>query len=132
MEKGMIAAGLMGMLLSGCVNEYGQFRPPDPLGRALFNVINPPPKNMVAPGGSAYEGAEYVVTSPPPRARYEEIPVSRYPGQAWVQGHWRWNGNSWVWTPGHWERPPRMNAVWVAPQYYTTNGQRYWRTGYWQ
>ena len=25
------------------------------------------------------------------------------PGKTWVHGEWKWDGNSWVWSPGYWE-----------------------------
>ncbi|MEB0045549.1 MULTISPECIES: YXWGXW repeat-containing protein [unclassified Pseudomonas] len=37
---------------------------------------------------------------PPPR--YEVVPVMPAPGYHWVEGHYRWGGNQWLWVPGHW------------------------------
>lgn len=130
MKNAALIAAIL-TLFAGCVNEYGRFRPPDPLGRALFDLIDRPPKDRINTG-TAYEGAEYVVTSDMPRAKYESIPMNRNSNEDWISGYWRWNGDRWLWTPGHYERRPHANAVWVPSQYYTANGQRYWRTGYWR
>jgi hypothetical protein len=39
---------------------------------------------------------------PQPAPRVEVVPVAPAPGYHWVKGHYRWEGNEWVWMPGHW------------------------------
>ncbi|MEO6053107.1 MAG: YXWGXW repeat-containing protein [Chthoniobacterales bacterium] len=131
MNKKTILTLVGATLLSGCVNEYGHFRPPDPLGRAVFNLFDPPPAQGGPPpqnGG----GSEYVVNEDMPPTQYEQRPNAPGPGLVWVAGYWSWNGTRWNWVRGRWIEAPRIGSQWVAPQYYVTNGQRYWRPGYWR
>ncbi len=64
------------------------------------------------------------VTIAPPSPRVESMPPSPGSGHAWVAGYWAWNGARYVWTPGHWERPPRTMDVWQPPRW--DHGQRAW------
>ena len=112
--------------LLGCVDQYGRIRPPDPIGQAIFNALDP--------GVPVYQSQQYVVTSDMPAARYEQRPVApvSYTDPVWVDGYWGWGGSDWVWVPGRWVQRPRSNAVWTNGQYYASDGRRYWRSGYWQ
>ena len=55
----------------------------------------------------------YVHIGPP-------VAVVEHPGPppgrdfVWVSGYHRWDGNRYVWVPGHYERPPHGHHVWVA------------------
>ncbi|MEO6847396.1 MAG: hypothetical protein ABI443_07700 [Chthoniobacterales bacterium] len=117
---------LAALMLGGCMNEQGHFRPPDPLGHALFDLFDPPNR---AP---KYAGTGYVVTSNMPPPQSESRPASPGGNTVWVAGYWSWNGNSWVWVPGQWIEPPHAGARWMVPQSYTENGQQYWNPGYWR
>ena len=115
------------LCLGGCVvDEYGRVVPPDPVGQALFNALDP--------GVPVYQPREYVVDSDVPAVRYEQrtvAPVS-YSDPVWVNGYYGWGGNDWVWVPGRWVQRPRRDLVWNDPRYYASDGRRYWRSGYWQ
>jgi hypothetical protein len=39
---------------------------------------------------------------PEPEARVEVVPPAPAQGYQWVKGHYRWDGNQWVWVEGHW------------------------------
>lgn len=39
---------------------------------------------------------------PEPAPRVESPPPAPAQGYAWRKGHYRWEGNQWVWVPGHW------------------------------
>jgi hypothetical protein len=111
--------------LIGCVDRYGRVVPPDPIGQALFNALDP--------AVPVYQPRDYVVTDMPP-ARYERrtvVPVG-YNDQVWVNGYWGWGGSNWVWVPGRWVHRPNPNLAWNDSRYYVSDGRRYWRTGYWQ
>ncbi|MCP3710179.1 hypothetical protein M3I54_24970 [Paraburkholderia sp. CNPSo 3274] len=41
---------------------------------------------------------------PEPAPRVETPPPAPAQGYAWAKGHYRWEGNQWVWIPGHWVR----------------------------
>ena len=115
------------LCLGGCVvDEYGRVVPPDPVGQALFNALDP--------GVPVYQPREYVVDNDVPAVRYEQrtvAPVS-YSDPVWVNGYYGWGGNDWVWVPGRWVQRPRRDLVWNDPRYYASDGRRYWRSGYWQ
>jgi hypothetical protein len=116
---------LSAICLIGCVDEYGRVVPPDPIGRAIFDALDP--------AVPVYEPRQYVVTNDMPPVRYERraiVPAS-YSDPVWVNGYWGWGGGDWVWVPGRWVQRPRPDAVWNSSQYYVSDGRRYWRSGYW-
>jgi WXXGXW repeat (2 copies) len=113
-------------LLSGCVDQYGRVVPPDPIGRAIVNALDP--------AVPVYETRQYAVTSDIPPVRYERRPVApvTYADPVWVDGYWGWGERDWVWVPGRWVQRPRPNMVWRDGRYYTrVDGRRYWNSGYW-
>ena len=123
----LLFAVLTVLCLAGCVvDQYGRVLPPDPVGQALFNALDP--------AVPVYEPREYVVDNDIPAASYEQrtvAPVS-YSDSVWVNGYYGWGGNDWVWVPGRWVQRPRRDLVWNDPRYYVSDGRRYWRSGYWQ
>ena len=61
---------------------------------------------------------EYVIVrEAPPPVIVERRPPSPGQGRIWIDGYWNWNGQRYVWEPGHWAVPPHGRAVWVAPRY---------------
>jgi WXXGXW repeat (2 copies) len=119
----LLAAGLC----AGCVvDEYGRVLPPDPIGQAIFNALDP--------AVPVYQPRQYVVESDIPAVRYEQRMVApvAYADPVWINGYWGWGGNDWVWVPGRWVQRPRQDVVWSDGRYYTSNGRRYWRSGYWE
>lgn len=74
-------------LTPGCVNSEGRLRPPDPLGRALFDALDPGPRN-------ARSDAYYVQQNQP-----------QYTDDVWVDGAWGRDARGQrIWIPGHWAR----------------------------
>ena len=68
-----------------------------------------------------------VGTAPPPLRRevivYRERPARDY---VWVKGFYDWQGDDWVWVPGHWVAPPERSVRWVSPRYVRVDeGWRY-------
>jgi WXXGXW repeat (2 copies) len=53
----------------------------------------------------------------PPAPRHEVVVVAPGPGYVWVPGYYTWSGSAYVWGAGHYVRPPRPGAVWVAPHW---------------
>ena len=123
----VLFAVLSALCLAGCVvDQYGRVLPPDPIGQALFNALDP--------AVPVYGPREYVVNNDIPPVRYERrtvAPVS-YSDPEWVNGYYGWGGNDWVWVPGRWVQRPRRDVAWNDPRYYVSDGRRYWRSGYWQ
>jgi hypothetical protein len=122
----VLFAVLIALCAAGCVvDEYGRVLPPDPVGQALFNAVDPAP---------VYGPRDYVVNNDIPAVRYERrtvAPVS-YSDPVWVNGYYGWGERDWVWVPGRWVQRPRRDVVWNDPRYYVSDGRRYWRSGYWQ
>jgi hypothetical protein len=62
--------------------------------------------------------------------------VAPGPGYAWVPGYYSWTvshgGHHWAWFRGHYENPPRMGAIWVAPHFEDTGSDRIYVGGYWR
>ncbi len=42
------------------------------------------------------------VRPPRPQPMVEVMPPAPAAGYHWVQGHYRWEGDRWVWRRGHW------------------------------
>ena len=81
--------------------------------------------------GASY-AAEVVIRVAPPRPIVERRVVAPGPGYVWIGGYHRWEGNSYVWVPGRWERPPRAHAHWVAHRYVRRNGGWVFQEGHWR
>jgi hypothetical protein len=80
-------AATLAMSLTGCVNSEGRLRPPDPLGRMLFDALDPGPK--YAQSDAYYAGHEQPRTA----------------GDVWVEGSWGRDARGQrVWVPAHWAR----------------------------
>jgi len=58
--------------------------------------------------------AQVVVRIGPPAPIVERRGPPPDRGYVWIDGYHRWDGAQYVWTPGHWDRPPRPGARWVA------------------
>ena len=76
-------------------------------------------------------GVTYVSTPPPP-PMMEPVIVSPGPGYVWVQGYQTWNGNRYVWVPGHWESRPMGMHRWVAGHWRHNGHGWYWVPGHWR
>jgi len=84
-------------LVAGCVNENGRIRPPDPLGRWIFDALDRPPyPNQRQPqyaGVPDSQVAPYDQRSAPPQGFARPV---------WVEGGWGQSQGQRVWVPGHW------------------------------
>lgn len=43
----------------------------------------------------------------PPAPLPEFVQEQPAPGMLWTPGCWHWDGEGYVWLPGHWETPPK-------------------------
>ena len=57
-------------------------------------------------------------------------PPLPYEGAVWIQGHYDWGGDGWVWLPGTYVRP-RAGHQWVSPRYERDGGRVRYVPGYW-
>ncbi len=71
-----------------------------------------------------------VVAAPP--AEQVETVVAAPPGQAWIHGHWAWDGARYVWVPGHLMGVPAGFQAWEPGHWYANGGHWFYRTGYWR
>lgn len=78
------------------------------------------------------DAQEEVVTMAPPAPLVEYVGVSPGPGYFWVGGYYHWAGGRWQWYRGHYARPPRAGAHWIAPRYEVRGGARVYIHGYWR
>jgi hypothetical protein len=75
--------------------------------------------------------AEIVVHKKPPHAVSEHPPAPPGHGYVWIGGYQRWDGDRFVWEPGHWQLPPHEHAIWMAPRWERTNGGYMFIEGWW-
>lgn len=76
-------------------------------------------------------GAAFVSVRPP-RAIVEFRSEAPGPDHVWIEGYYRWDGNSYGWVPGHWERVPSGRRHWVPGRWRSYRGQWYWVEGHWR
>jgi len=67
-----------------------------------------------------------------PPAEQAEVVGAAPPGQAWVKGHWSWDGARYVWVPGHHMLIPDGLHEWVPGTWYAAGGHWFYRSGYWR
>jgi hypothetical protein len=143
-----VASLALAVLAVGCVGPNGNFEPPDPIGRAIFRQFSGDrsyagDREYVATDSQyvqtgyyqSYQPQEYVVTVPPPRRVYERrttVIPGGYRDPVWVDGDYYWTGSNWQWMPGRYVDRPRPGMRWSRPTFYTSSGQRYYRSGYWR
>ena len=65
----------------------------------------------------------------PPPLRHERIPRLER-GYVWAPGHWRWNGNRYVWNYGH-RVAGRPGHHYVPARWERRGPHWYYRDGYW-
>lgn len=75
--------------------------------------------------------AQIAIRIGPPPPVVERRPPPPRPGYVWQNGYQRWDGQRYVWTPGHYGRPPRPGAVWVPDGYSRGRGGYQYHRGYW-
>lgn len=68
----------------------------------------------------------------PPAPIVETRLTAPGPGYVWIAGYQRWNGGTYVWVPGRWERPPRPRAVWVPGHWVRERRGWYFVDGRWR
>jgi hypothetical protein len=67
---------------------------------------------------------------PPPPSKVEVKPAKPNAKAVWVSGHWKWNGNTYVWKSGYWATKPKGH--WV-PGHWEKHGRGHvWVPGHWK
>jgi hypothetical protein len=76
--------------------------------------------------------AQVVIRIAPPPVIVERPGPPPEPGFVWIAGYHRWEGDHYVWTPGHYERPPHPGARWVAHRWVHRHDQWVLVEGHWR
>jgi hypothetical protein len=94
-------------------------------------VAQPQPTQVVVP--SNMPAGTVLVTQAPPALQQEVVQARPSSDHIWIPGYWTWRNNRYEWMAGHWEMPPRTNAVWVTPRWERLGDGSYrFYEGYWQ
>ena len=72
-----------------------------------------------------------IVTQAPPALQSEIVQEQPSSQHKWIPGFWTYRESRYVWVAGHWEIPPRPDAVWVAPRWAPESGGYRFYEGYW-
>ena len=92
----LMVAAISSLLLGGCRNADGRFRPPDPIGYAIFEALDRGPREAGAPGNP---DSDYI--GDPSNLAVRGHPPS--PDSIWVDGTWGTSNGRRVWIPAHWQ-----------------------------
>jgi hypothetical protein len=79
--------------------------------------------------GAAVQEVSYLPAPPPPVQAAPSTPAPN-PDDSYVQGHWVWRGDRYVWLPGYWVTY-RPGWVWVPAAYTWTPAGYVYVEGYW-
>jgi hypothetical protein len=86
------------LLFSGCTNSEGRFRPPDPIGYALFEFFDRGP-HPSADRPDRIPDSQFV-------GRDDDLSARGYPpsrDSTWVDGTWGTSNGRRIWIPAHWQ-----------------------------
>jgi hypothetical protein len=72
------------------------------------------------------------ITRDPPPDRVEKVSVRPSDDAVWIGGHWSGRGNSYVWTPGRWQRPEAGAKEWESGKWVREQRGWYYVEGHWQ
>lgn len=79
---------------------------------------------------ASYSQVVIRIGPPPVIVEHPGPPPER--GFIWIGGYHRWDGERYVWVPGHYERPPRPGMRWVAHRYVRRGGGWVFVEGHWR
>jgi hypothetical protein len=91
------------------------------LASALACAVNPPPRVGVA----------YVSTRPPV-ARVEVIPIRPGAAHIWIAGYWGWRAQQYAWVPGRWDVPGPGFRRWENGRWMHDRHGWFWVEGRWR
>jgi hypothetical protein len=87
---------------------------------------------MLAAFMTGLAGCVGYVSTPPPAARVEVLPVIPFAGAVWVGGHYEHRHRGYVWLPGRYVKPPHRGAHWVPGHWQNHRRGWRWHKGYWK
>ena len=117
----LMAAGSLAWL-AGCDTAESHVvsgpPPPNPVVVSPPVAVSSAPAQVVVAGAVSPAVAGTIIVTQAPPALQEEVVLARpSPAHVWIPGYWSWRNNRYEWMAGHWEIPPRTDAVWAAPRY---------------
>ncbi len=118
-----VLAASTALLLGACVVYDG---PPPRVVR-----VRQPQPVIVEEQPTYVVGSEVVADSAPPAPITEVMTAQPGVEFVWIPGVWVWEGR-WIWTAGHWDRPPRPGMIWVPHHYEYRNGAHVFIRGGWR
>jgi hypothetical protein len=98
-------------------------------GRGGFRVHGDP-FAAVATAVTIAAIANAVATPPPVVVNVEYVDPNMNPGHVWVNGHYVYAQQGWVWQPGFWQ-DERAGYVWVQGAWVPQDNQYVWVEGHW-
>ena len=127
----MVLTILLGPVLPATAQQYpppGYQAPP----QAYPGPGQPPGYSYPAPP-PAYPGPGYGgPTSGHPPLQAEAVPPPPPgPAMVWTPGYWNWAGR-WVWVSGRYVARPYPHAAWVAGHWRPRGGTWVWVPGHWR
>ena len=69
------------------------------------------------------------VISTRPEASVVTRTEAPYPNGVWIDSEYRWDGNTYIVVPAHWER---MHGTWVPGHWREVKGGYSWVPGHWK
>ncbi len=118
----LAALALVGLFASGC---YVRARP--------ARTVTYSGTVSATAGAPAAQGVVVYQAPPPAQATIavNARPPAPYPNSVWVDGHWEWNGNQYVWMNGYWVQG-RVNHVYIQPRWERRGNGYVYVTGSWR
>jgi len=68
----------------------------------------------------------------PPAPIVEARVIAPGPGYVWLPGYYAWDGRTYAWVGGRWERPIRPRAAWVPGHWVRERRGWYFVEGHWR
>jgi len=96
---------------------------------ALLLISFCPATQVIAASDVAETIDTVYVPAAPPEAKTEICPPAPEPHAIWIAGHWKWQGNMYVWETGHWEKEPP--GKWIPGSWVKTPRGYMWVAGRW-
>ncbi len=81
--------------VGGCKNAEGRFRPPDPIGYAIFEMLDRGPRQ------DRSSDSDFIEAGPSSPTPERGIPPES--DSIWVEGTWGVSNGRRVWIPAHWQ-----------------------------
>lgn len=101
-------------------------------------IVQAPPATVIQSPSPAPEPtghttpAVVIMHDPPPSPRFEQPTPQPSPETTWIPGYWFYRDGEQQWVSGHWDTPPRVGAVWIAPRWEKQGDGYVFIQGYWQ